>query len=62
MNKTKNPDRLKYWDIAKGITILLVVLGHAENVNPFIRVAIFSYHMPFFVYCLPTPPPVPPYG
>lgn len=48
MNKTKNPDRLKYWDIAKGITILLVVLGHAENVNPFIRVAIFSYHMPFF--------------
>ncbi len=48
MNKTKNPDRLKYWDIAKGITILLVVLGHAENVNPFIKVAIFSYHMPFF--------------
>ncbi len=48
MNKPDSKNRLKYWDIAKGITILLVILGHAENVNPFIKVAIFSYHMPFF--------------
>ncbi len=48
MNKDKNPGRIKYWDIAKGITILLVILGHAENINPYIRFIIFSYHMPFF--------------
>lgn len=48
MNKTKKPNRIKYWDIAKGITILLVILGHAENINPYLRVIIFSYHMPFF--------------
>lgn len=48
MNQTKETNRIKYWDIAKGITILLVILGHAENINPYIRVIIFSYHMPFF--------------
>lgn len=48
MNGTKNLNRIKYWDIAKGITILLVILGHAENINPYIRFIIFSYHMPFF--------------
>lgn len=40
--------RIKYWDIAKGIVILLVILGHIENTNPIIIVAIFSFHMPFF--------------
>lgn len=40
--------RIKYWDIAKGIVILLVILGHIENTNPIIVVAIFSFHMPFF--------------
>ena len=48
MNKIKSLNRIKYWDIAKGITILLVILGHAENINPYLRVIIFSYHMPFF--------------
>lgn len=40
--------RVRYWDIAKGIVILLVILGHIENTNPIIIVAIFSFHMPFF--------------
>ncbi len=43
-----NKQRVKYWDIAKGIVILLVILGHIENMNPIIIVAIFSFHMPFF--------------
>ena len=51
MNKDKNPGRIKYWDIAKGITILLVILGHAENINPYIRFIIFSNYK-FYYYIL----------
>ncbi len=41
-------ERILYWDIAKGITILLVVLGHLNSVNPYVKGIIFTYHMPFF--------------
>lgn len=41
-------ERLLYWDIAKGITIILVVMGHIDGVYSIIRAAIFSFHMPFF--------------
>ncbi len=40
--------RVRFWDIAKGLAILLVVIGHAANVDPVVRMCIFSFHMPFF--------------
>lgn len=40
--------RIQYWDIAKGIAIMLMILGHTEMPSIF-RAAIFSFHMPFFV-------------
>ena len=27
--------RIQYWDMAKGFTILLVIIGHISNVNPY---------------------------
>lgn len=41
--------RLKYIDIAKGIGMLLVILGHYECTND-IRRWIFAFHMPLFVF------------
>lgn len=42
--------RIRWADVAKGIGILLVVLGHV-NVTPFIgKVWIYSYHMPLFFF------------
>lgn len=38
--------RIQYWDIAKGIAIMLMILGHTEMPSIF-RAAIFSFHMPF---------------
>lgn len=43
-----NKNRIKYWDIAKGFTIIIVIMGHIKNIDPFIRNIIYSYHMPFF--------------
>lgn len=40
--------RVQYWDIAKGIAIMLMILGHTEA-PVMVRGAIFSFHMPFFV-------------
>ena len=40
--------RILYWDIAKGIAIMLMILGHTEAPS-IIRAAIFSFHMPFFI-------------
>lgn len=40
-------NRIKYWDIAKGITIILVILGHTD-LPAYLRMIIFSFHMPFF--------------
>ena len=39
--------RIQYWDMAKGFTILLVIIGHISNVNPYLRAIIFSFHMIF---------------
>lgn len=41
-------NRIRYWDIAKGITIILVILGHTANLPPDWRPLIFSFHMPMF--------------
>ena len=45
-----NPDRILYLDIAKGIGILLVILGHnyIKASVPGMEQFIFSFHMPFF--------------
>ena len=40
--------RITYFDLAKGIGIILVVLGHMENINTGLRVWISSFHMPLF--------------
>lgn len=35
-------------DIAKGLCILLMILGHCQGMNPIVYRAIESFHMPFF--------------
>ena len=39
-------NRLKYIDIAKGITIIMVIIGHSTS--GVLRGTIFSFHMPLF--------------
>lgn len=41
-------ERLEYFDIAKGIAILLVVLGHIINFKTPLSLWIYSFHMPIF--------------
>ena len=45
MNKEK---RIEWIDIAKGIGILLVVLGHITK-NEVLYEIIYSFHMPLFL-------------
>lgn len=40
--------RIEYWDMAKGIAIMLMILGHAP-VPDYLRTIIFSFHMPLFM-------------
>ena len=40
--------RITYFDLAKGIGIILVVLGHMENISTELRIWISSFHMPLF--------------
>ena len=40
--------RIQYWDIAKGIAIILMVLGHISTQPLILRDFIFSFHMPLF--------------
>jgi len=44
--------RIEYIDIAKGIGILLVVLGHNDFplISPFAHQVIYSFHMPLFFF------------
>lgn len=42
--------RIKEYDIAKGIGILLVVIGHALPTDSYWRVFIYSFHMPLFFF------------
>jgi fucose 4-O-acetylase-like acetyltransferase len=44
--------RIEYLDIAKGIGILLVVLGHNdfEVISLFVQRLIYSFHMPMFFF------------
>lgn len=42
--------RIPQLDIAKGIGIILVVLGHALPTDSFVRLIIYSFHMPLFFF------------
>lgn len=43
----KQRNRILYWDMARGITILLMMVGHFSL--PFtVKVFIYSFHMPLF--------------
>ena len=46
------PKRIEYIDIARGIGILLVVMGHNDfaAISPFMHKFIYSFHMPLFFF------------
>ena len=46
------PKRVPYVDIAKGIGIILVVMGHNDFalIAPFAHKLIYSFHMPMFFF------------
>lgn len=41
-------ERVGYIDVAKGVGILLVILGHSMVGDIFLKNVIYSFHMPFF--------------
>lgn len=49
-NSSMAKQRLDWLDIAKGIAILLVIVGHTVNNPSIIRQVIFSFHMPLFSF------------
>lgn len=44
--------RIEYFDVARGIGILLVVLGHNDfgGISPFLDQLIYSFHVPLFFF------------
>ena len=46
--KTETNARLQYLDIAKGIGILMVIIGHCPSIPVMLNQLIFSVHMPLF--------------
>lgn len=40
--------RKRYIDIAKGIAMILVIMGHCKYVNQYLDIWIYSFHMPLF--------------
>lgn len=51
MTKMNNREvnRVEWIDVAKGIAIILMILGHCISVDSWLRLIIFSFHMPFFL-------------
>lgn len=41
--------RIEYIDVARGIAIVLMIIGHCLELNNPIRKIIFSFHMPLFI-------------
>ena len=41
-------ERKKYIDIAKGIAMILVIMGHCKYINNYLHVWLYSFHMPLF--------------
>lgn len=48
MSDFKTVHRIEEFDIARGIAILLVVVGHALPVGSYGRIFIYSFHIPLF--------------
>ena len=48
LNTKKVSDRVLFIDIARGISILLMIAGHVLT-NGIKRSIIFSFHMPLFI-------------
>lgn len=44
-------DRVAWLDAARGICILLVVVGHSEYTPAAVSRFIYTFHMPFFFFC-----------
>lgn len=40
--------RIRYIDIARGIAMILVIIGHCDYTNEQVRVWLYSFHMPLF--------------
>lgn len=47
---TINKNRIEWIDIAKGIGIILVILGHLSQHGQTVRILIYSFHMPLFFF------------
>lgn len=41
-------NRIEYIDVAKGVAILLVVVGHVSSLPAPIKSSLYSFHMPLF--------------
>ena len=49
MGKILSGERVHYIDVARGIAIILMVLGHILEVETIGRELVFSFHMPLFL-------------
>ncbi len=45
---SKVRSRIEWVDIAKGIGIILVIIGHVNTFNSSVKEWIYSFHMPLF--------------
>ena len=44
----KKKERIEWIDVARGIAILLVILGHSLEMGIMVRMCIYSFHVPLF--------------
>ncbi|MGI1669165.1 MAG: acyltransferase family protein [Neptuniibacter sp.] len=50
MTKLQDPDRIYTLDNARGIGMLLIVLGHAPSVDIWLQTFVYSFHVPLFFF------------
>ena len=48
ITSSMSESRIEYWDMAKGIAIMAMILGHIQ-IPGYLRTIIFSFHMPLFM-------------
>nr|WP_281419959.1 acyltransferase family protein [Faecalicatena faecalis] len=48
VNKSVESESAQYWEVAKGITIILMILGHV-SIPEYLRRIIYSFHIPLFI-------------
>lgn len=46
MNAGKEKNRVQYFDIARGIAMICIILGHLNN--SLINRVVFTFHVPIF--------------